>query len=274
MRRGSLLFLALAAVAAAICVRLGFWQLGRLADRRAANHLVATRLDSAVVPLAGLPADTALARYRRVVVEGTYDPAHEIVLAGRSRNGSPGVNLLTPLRIAGSDTAVLVNRGWVYSPDARVVERERWGEPVGARVEGFVLTFLDATGGPALLEDHPRTVRWLDPVTADSLLPYPMAPYLVVATIEPDSAAASPARLAPPPLDEGQHLSYAVQWFTFATVALGGAGLVLVRGGGRAPGAAPGGPTVPPPPPLPTRGGPTAAPRPSSRARAGSPSAR
>ena len=240
MRRGTILFLVIAALVAAVCVRLGIWQLGRLAERRAANALVSARLDSAVVDVSRLPADTALARYRRVTARGTYDFEHEIVLSGRSRSGSPGVNLITPLRVPGSDTAVLVNRGWVYSPSARDVERERWREPADARVSGFVGTFIDPTTGITIVSGQPRTIRWLDPRTIDSLVPYPVTPYYVVATdtaAGPGGAADGvPARLAPPPLDEGNHLSYAFQWFSFAAIFLGGAGVLAYkqRGGRRA----------------------------------------
>ncbi len=243
MRRGTIVFLVLAAIVAAVCVRLGIWQLGRLGERRAANALVSARLDSAVVDVRALPADTALARYRRVTARGTYDFDNEIVLSGRSRAGSPGVNLLTPLRVPGSDTAVLVNRGWVYSPSARDVERERWREPAEAEITGFVATFLDPTTGATVVSEQPRTIRWLDPRTIDSLLPYPVLPFYVVATSPPAAAPGAdadapadqvPARLAPPPLDEGQHLGYAFQWFSFAAIFLGGAGvLAWKRRGGR-----------------------------------------
>lgn len=233
MRRGAVVLLVVAALIAAGCVRLAFWQLGRLGDRRAANALVASRLDSAVVDVRRLPADTALARYRRVTAAGTYDFAHEVVLSGRSRAGSPGVNLLTPLRIPGSDTAVLVNRGWVYSPSARDVERERWREPADASITGFVGTFLDPTTGATVVSEQPRTIRWLDPRTIDSLIPYPVTPYYVVVTDTGGAIDSVPARLAPPPLDEGNHLSYAFQWFFFAAIAMGGAVLLAfkTRGG-------------------------------------------
>ena len=238
MRRGTIVFLVLAALVAAVCVRLGVWQLGRLGERRAANALVSARLDSAVVDVRRLPADTALARYRRVTARGTYDFANEIVLSGRSRAGSPGVNLLTPLRLAGSDTAVLVNRGWVYSPSARDVERDRWREPAEAEVTGYVATFVDPTTGVTIVSGQPRTIRWLDPRTIDSLVPYPVLPFYVVTTDTGGVAAADgvPARLAPPPLDEGSHLSYAFQWFSFAAIFLGGAGVLAYkqRGGRRA----------------------------------------
>src|SRR5688500_18342172 len=125
--------------AASLFARLGFWQLARHAERRDFNRLVASRVDSLPVPLQALPRDTALARFRRVRVEGMFDWEHQIVLAARSRSGSPGVYLLAPLRRAGTDSAVLVNRGWVYSPDALRVDLARWGEADSASLEGFVL---------------------------------------------------------------------------------------------------------------------------------------
>ena len=238
MRRGTIVFLVVAAIVAAVCVRLGIWQLGRLGERRAANALVSARLDSAVVDVRRLPADTGLARYRRVTARGTYDFDNEIVLSGRSRAGSPGVNLLTPLRLPGTDTAVLVNRGWVYSPSARDVEREKWREPAAAEVTGFVATFIDPTTGVTIVSGQPRTIRWLDPRTIDSLVPYPVRPFYVVTTDTGRAIATDgvPARLAPPPLDEGNHLSYAFQWFSFAAIFLGGAGVLAYkqRGGRRA----------------------------------------
>ena len=233
MRRSSLLFLVIAAVVALGCVRLGVWQLGRLGERRAANALVRSRLDSAAVPPERLPADTGRARYRRVVLRGRYDFAQQVVLAGRSRNGSPGVNLLTPLRIAGRDTAILVNRGWVYSPDATGVDADRWREPDAAEVEGLVNTYHDPATGPAIVGRERRTLRRLDPAALDTLVPYPLARYVVIATSPPADSATSPVRLPPPPLDEGNHASYAFQWFAFATIALGGAGVTWWQGKAR-----------------------------------------
>ena len=248
MRRSTIVFLAIAAVVALVCARLGVWQLSRLGERRAANALVRSRLDSATVTPDRLPADTAASRYRRVAVRGTYDFAHEVVLSGRSRNGSPGVNLLTPLRLPGRDTAILVNRGWVYSPDAAAVDAARWREPAAAEIVGFVNSFQDPTGGPAIVGTAARTIRRLDPAAIDSLVPYPLEPYYVVVTGAPADPASAPARLAPPPLDEGNHASYAFQWFAFGTIALGGAGMVAWQGRRR--------PTAPrPSPTLPGRAG-------------------
>jgi cytochrome oxidase assembly protein ShyY1 len=48
--------------------------------------------------------------------------------------------------------------------------------------------------------------------------------------VSQDSAAdTTPARLAVPALDDGPHLSYAIQWFSFATIALVGSYVVMRR---------------------------------------------
>jgi surfeit locus 1 family protein len=227
-----IIFYALAFVMAAVCVRLGLWQLSRLSERRASNRVVEARLDSAVTPFAAVPRDTALARYRRVTLDGVYDHAHELLIVGRSRNGSPGVNLFTPLRVDGSDTAVLVNRGWVYAPDAMTVaDPERWREPGPVRITGFVQTFHPDGPGGSALADRPAALRRTDPDAIRARLPYPIAPvYVVALQTEGDSARGAPdslpARLAAPALDEGSHLGYAFQWFTFATIAIAGSGVM------------------------------------------------
>jgi surfeit locus 1 family protein len=118
MKLKDIIFLLVAGVFAAVFIRLGVWQLSRLAERRALNAELKTRAATAPVDVRALSADTGEAHFRRVRISGTYDFAHEIIITNRSRNGSPGINILTPLRLAGTDTAVLVNRGWVYSPDA------------------------------------------------------------------------------------------------------------------------------------------------------------
>jgi surfeit locus 1 family protein len=58
-------------------------------------------------------------------------------------------------------------------------------------------------------------------------LPYPVAPFYVVALGDSVIAPDRLARLTVPPLDEGPHLNYAIQWFAFALIALVGAGVVV-----------------------------------------------
>lgn len=211
-------FVVLAVVLAAVFVRLGFWQLSRLSERRAQNAEIAKHLTEPEVSWSKLgPLDSA--RLRRTVVSGVPDTAAEFAITGRSRNGSPGVWIITPVRVTGDSAAVLVNRGWVYSPDASTVDLNRWREH-RTEYHGYTQRLL---AGPANVKG--RELRAFDSSGVDSLLPYPFAPMYMVLQ---DSGAidSTPARLPMPVLDDGPHLSYAVQWFSFAAIALAGAAVV------------------------------------------------
>ncbi|MGH7720888.1 MAG: SURF1 family protein [Gemmatimonadaceae bacterium] len=244
----SLLALAFALLIAAACVRLGVWQLDRLEQRRALNALVASRLRAEPVSPAELPLDTGALRYRRVAVGGRFDFEHEVVLPGRTREGSPGVNILTPLRPDDGGRAVLVNRGWVYSPDASTVDLGRWresgqgegkggGEGEQITVEGYVEPLAPPGASAPLLRRAP------DSAQVARAVPYPVAPYVIAATSIAFPSAASPTpsanaprdagvrdapvRLLSPSLDEGPHRGYAFQWFSFAAIAIVGVPVLL-----------------------------------------------
>jgi surfeit locus 1 family protein len=218
------IFVALAIISAAVFVRLGIWQLSRRQERRARNALVAARLDSVPVNAGSLPKDTSQARFRRVRVVGTPDYEHELVWAARTHKGSPGVNILTPLRLPGSDTAILLNRGWVYSGDGASVDLTKWRERDSAFV-GYVEELPSVAGSS--YTDRPNVIARLSHGAVAKVLPYPIAPLYVIVLSDSAIAADRVARLSAPPLDEGPHLSYAFQWFAFATVALVGVAVVL-----------------------------------------------
>jgi surfeit locus 1 family protein len=222
-------FLFLAVVLAVGCIRLGFWQLSRLSQRRARNALVVARFAEPVEPLTRLSPDS-LSLLRRASVTGTPDYDHEITLAARSYQGSPGVYLLTPVRVFGSDTAILVNRGWVYAPDGMTVEHQKWRDSITHFVGYAELLPAENARVTGVLVRDSRVARLLDYETVSSLLPYPVSPLYLVATIADSTQPASQrvARLPPPPLDEGPHLSYAIQWFSFAAIALIGGTVVAV----------------------------------------------
>ena len=214
-------FVVLAVVLGALFIRLGFWQLSRRAERRAANRELAMQLSMPAAPFAEIlrAADPV---NRQAHVEGVLDYAQEFVVTGRSRNGSPGVHIFTPMRMSGSDTAVLINRGWTYSADAASVDLSRWKEE-RTSFSGFTQVL------PAGSVTSVRG-RGLRPLTRDGvrqLVTYPVQSVYLVA--QDSGGAAAPVRLAAPAQDEGPHLSYAIQWFAFAAIALGGTLAVIMR---------------------------------------------
>lgn len=161
-------------------------------------------------------------------MRGAYDYASEIVLTLRGRDGSPGVNLITPLRRPGKDSAVLVNRGWVYSPDGVTIDTKPWREGDSLNANGFVETF--PTQGPFAPPNpaRPRSMRRLHRADLVKMFPYPIADYYVVLT---DSALTpnAPPRVEPASLDEGPHRNYAIQWFAFAVISIVGLVIFLRR---------------------------------------------
>jgi surfeit locus 1 family protein len=222
------IFIVFAAGAAALFARLGVWQLHRLAERRQRNALIMARMAEPAVDLAALPRDTSQARFRRVRLNGRYDYAHEIALEFRERDGAPGVDVVTPLRVAGNDTAVLVNRGWVYSPDGATVDHAQWREADTVAGTGTVNTPF-AEPGPAVTGGHADRQRWLSPEAVAAWAGYPVRPYDVMLDGDAIPSPSHPVRLGQPVLDEGPHMSYAIQWFSFALIAIIGAGLAVVR---------------------------------------------
>jgi surfeit locus 1 family protein len=227
-------FVVIAIVAAVVCVRLGIWQLHRLDERKARNAVVASHLNAPPIDAREIPRDTTEARFRRVRVTGIPDFEHELIHASRTRRGSPGVNLFTPVRIPGSDTAILVNRGWVYSPDGSTIDLVRWREHDPSFV-GYAVEF-PPTGGAAF-RDRPSIIARLSYDVVSKAVPYPVSPTYVIALAEGNdttSAANRIARLPGPALDDGPHFSYAIQWFGFATVALVGAAIVVKQSRGNA----------------------------------------
>lgn len=240
-----------ALLVAAVCVRLGFWQLSRLGERRGRNAVVAARLRvPEAASLGALPSDTAASRFRRVRLVGRFDYAHEVAVMARSHEGSPGVHVVTPLRLAGAPPdapAVLVNRGWAYSPNGATVTLERWREkPVGPDSAVTVAGFVDeiaprpsrfaGASSAAAASAGARSVLWLDDRDVARRAGYAVTPFVVLMqnAVPRQLEDSVPVRLAVPGLDEGPHLNYALQWFSFAAISLGGLGLAAAGRRGRA----------------------------------------
>lgn len=229
----------LALLVAAVCVRLGFWQLERLEQRQQRNSelqralaLPPLRLDSAGVE--ALLRDPERFQFRRVRARGEYATEAEVVLRGRSLDGSPGVNLLTPLRIADSRWSVVVNRGWAPSADALTLDPRPLDEPGVREVEGIVELFPAGVreGRPLEHEVGRRrfvSVQRMDPEILQRRLLTPLLPRVYIQQLPGGGAPADVRRLPIPQVSEGPHLGYAVQWFSFAAIALVGLLILALR---------------------------------------------
>ena len=236
MPRRTIAFIVFSLAVALVCVRLGVWQLDRREEVRRRNAEVGAQLRERPAPFTVAVREGDGARHRRVTLAGTADYAKERVHAARTRDGSPGVHILTPIRLERGDTAVLVNRGWIYAPDGATADLSRWREGESLMITGYVERFEPAgSGGTLTTTGGQHVLRRLDHASASAGLPYPLARLHVVATevrsLTPDSGE-TPPRLPLPSQSAGPHLGYAIQWFAFAAIAVIGAGAVAMRARG------------------------------------------
>ncbi len=218
--RYPLAFVVFSALLGLICLRLGVWQLDRLTTRRAAS--------AAAVRHRSLPALDGRALHdstsnQRAVATGSYDYEREIILRGRGRGGVPGVEVVTPMRLTGTDSALLVLRGYVPSADAISYDVQIHREADSTTIAGVAMAIpVDPAGAAPVERNGATTWRRLDLATLRARLPYPIAPVYLIAD-SPATVSPAPLRSSPPQLGDGPHLNYAIQWFGFAMIAFGGA---------------------------------------------------
>ena len=231
--RGRRLWLTLGVVLIALVfARLGIWQLDRLAQRRAINTAIQSRMAEPPAALTLELAQAAGQEYRRVSLRGTFDAGQELVLRNRTLEGVPGVHVLTPLRYTGPDgapLAVLVDRGWLPLGQAGAEQRQAYAPPAGeVQLLGQIRRSQQDFGGPddpPFTAERPRLDAWfhVDIPRISQQTGYPLLPVFVEQLPAPgDPDLPKPDPLAD--LGEGPHLGYALQWFAFAVIALVGYG--------------------------------------------------
>ena len=218
---------------------LGFWQLRRLDARQDYNARVVARADEPVVALAtafgalteGRPPEDL--RHVRVTVSGTWDVASEVYLANRSRAGGPGVPVGTRRRSEGARPSVggAGDRG--VGPRGHYLKGDRsaWAP---ARGEVEVVGSLEV--GRIGERGHGSEVDRIDLEALSDRWGIPVASMWIRAAA--NGSAGWPASTPAEDLGDGPHLSYAVQWFVFTLIGLGGYPLVLYRLARRDPGVA------------------------------------
>ncbi|WP_130396011.1 SURF1 family cytochrome oxidase biogenesis protein [Nocardiopsis dassonvillei] len=223
-----LAFHALVLVLVPSFVWLGFWQLDRAGQRGAAVDLQQSNLAADPVPVAELtrvgedvaPDD----RWRTVEATGTWDTGHELLLRNRDGSGGVGFHVLTPL-VTEEGTAVLVNRGWVERGETALDQPEVPPAPEGTVEVAGRLHYSETEENTGLRnrDDLPEGQLMMvdvDQIAAD--LPYPVYGGYVDLTRQDPMPEAAPEPVVLHEEDAGMSASYAVQWWVFAVVAVGG----------------------------------------------------
>jgi cytochrome oxidase assembly protein ShyY1 len=216
----------LAVLGAAVCVALANWQLDRRDHARDAVSAVETNYEHDPVPFdtvrGTFASYDAADEWTPVVLRGSYDESGQRIVRNRPLNGQPGYEVLVPLRLD-SGEAVIIDRGWLP------IGNKETGRPdeVPAAPKGEVTVIARIKPGEAAVnrgapEGQLASIQ-LDEYAAELDYPLLTGSYGLMAAESPAPAAA-PTALPKPALDEGPHLSYAMQWFAFGLLLFVGYG--------------------------------------------------
>jgi surfeit locus 1 family protein len=203
-------------------VNLGFWQWHRGEYRREIwqqfERADQPAIEAPAAGLAGLPLFT------RVRVAGEFDAAHQFLLDNISHDGAPGYEVLTPLQL-GDGSRVLVDRGWVpfsgYREQLPDVTLDVAALPpvVTGRLSRLPVAGLAAgRAPPPLAGPWPRVTSFPDMEQLAQALDSPLPPVLLL--LDADSGPGYLRQWRPPGISPERNFSYAVQWWSFALLAL------------------------------------------------------
>ena len=208
----------------ALCIRLGIWQLDRLAQRRAFNaQFESARAQPALDLSQEQPENITEMEWRPAEVAGEYDFANQVAIRNQYYGNEYGYHLLTPLQFNGE--AVFVDRGWIPADCISTTsDWRKYDEPGTVIVSGQIRLgqAKPAFGGVAdsLPENGAKLEVWnnADLTKIAGQMPYPVLPVYIQP--EADANDTEPPIPFQPTVEltEGPHFGYALQWFTFATI--------------------------------------------------------
>ena len=213
---------------AVLMANLSFWQFDRLDAKKLFNRTVNSHIAEPIRELSVVLTPTTSVQdveWRRVAVKGVFKADDAITVINRSQDGSAGYNSVVPLMLP-DGSALLVNRGFVLlamqTPDISKGE---------VTIIGYLRVSQERTGLGLKDSDSKDTTEFqrFDVPRIASQVDYSVLPmFLQLIQQDPPGTSQWPAPVALPPLDEGSHLSYAVQWLFFSLVAIT-AWIIVIR---------------------------------------------
>lgn len=224
------------AVLLPVFVALGVWQTHRAEFKRELQAEYDARIAGPVVAIEPRLQTADALRFRRVVARGTYESDRQFFVDNRVHRGIAGFHVVTPLRIAGGDVRVLVNRGWIEGNPDR--SRLPAADVPAGEVEVSGIAIVPVTGYFTLGEPSAASGAWesvwphLELERFAKAASYPVQPVIVL--LDPVSTAGGFVREWAR-LDAGikTHQSYAFQWYSLAVAVAAVYLLVHFRRGER-----------------------------------------
>jgi cytochrome oxidase assembly protein ShyY1 len=215
-----IVWLVIASLFAVACVFLSQWQFNRRAEAVARINLIQMNFDQEPVELTALLDENRLSskdEWRQVILTGHFEPDLAVLVRNRPYNGQPGFLQVVPFSLEDGKT-IAVETGWLPtgneqdSPDIL---------PLPGKEKRTIVARLRPSE-PTLGRDAPA--GQLGTINVDSLiekvnLQGEVLTGFYARASQSYSNDVFPKVLPKPELNEGNHLSYALQWILFALMA-------------------------------------------------------
>ncbi|MBM3336297.1 MAG: SURF1 family protein [Betaproteobacteria bacterium] len=207
-------------VVAGIGIALGNWQTRRAEEKIAMAEAINARSQLDPLPVAALPEDTVPDEFRLVTVNGSFVTDWPVYLDNRPLNGRAGFYLLMPLRVTGSDQAVLVLRGW-FARDPQDRQRlpsipvPRDEVKVIGRVRTSVGKLMQLGEAPALMPGAIVQNLGIEALATASRLP--LQNFIIEQTNDLGDGLVRDWPLPAAGVDK--HRAYAFQWYALSAAA-------------------------------------------------------
>jgi cytochrome oxidase assembly protein ShyY1 len=223
-------YLLLTAIFAGACIGLSTWQFARRDEARLEIERVLANYNSSPVALENVmpelkyfdPED----KWIPVKVSGTYLPEKQLIVRSRPREQVAGVEVLTPL-LTKEGYIFIVDRGWLPAIEN---PEDSYVIPAPPSGEVSVVVRLKASEpsipGRGMSDGQVATIEL--PLIEEVLkTPTYIGAYGLLDAETPEPSDTAPLPALKPTLDEGAHLSYALQWIMFGVLAFLGLGLAV-----------------------------------------------
>lgn len=207
----------------ALGIALGRWQDGRAAQKIALQQQMTARAGAPPQAIGAALLAAGDVELRPVSVSGTFVSDWPLFLNNRPQEGKAGFYLLMPLRIEGSNTHVLVARGWLPRYTGQFDRLPEFATPAGT---------VTITGMARASMGHVMQLGTAQPVAPKAILQnlspdeFAKASRLTVQPFFIEQSGPAPAgdklvrNWPAPSLNVEKHQGYAFQWYALAVMAL------------------------------------------------------
>ena len=207
-----------------LCLIAADWQYTRGVDRHERNNVIEERIARSPIELNARDAKLENNEWQSISTAGKFDSTQQILLRNRYSEGKYGYEVLT-LFTSNSGEKFWVDRGWVQAGATATTA------PVVTAVPN---TEVSITGRFRLDSSLPRGSFFALPGNGEGLVSELNAQsqldtekfYIdLLSGSDPSLSPAVPAQL--PPLSDGPHMAYALQWLFFGGLII--YGRILIR---------------------------------------------